>query len=319
MSLFSGLCAVVATAVPLAVAAVAGQAAAAATAIYHSAAENVYGWCAGYPGPRARQCAEAQCAKHGGRACRLVVECSNGWGAVAFAEAPAKGFGASCLGHVGSARRAAITYCMAATNSLCWVEAAFAPDGKTFSEAGNRDADRVWFAQMLLQIRRLLKGDADGRMNPETRAAISTFQTRLGRPPTGDVDDELVRRLLDSIGGTGVFARMVKSDVMPPLEKLLGEAGRTNRVFSVGLSPMPQQSIAKELMARNPEQRLLALATYLAARNTKCTLPARSASLLSEHNDTSTWNITCSEGSYTLIQSPGSSTIIGQGGAKKSE
>ena len=70
--------------------------ASAANAIYYSDRGNAYGWCAGYGHEYAHSCAGQYCRKNGGTNCSLVLDCDGGWGAIALAENPALGFGASC-------------------------------------------------------------------------------------------------------------------------------------------------------------------------------------------------------------------------------
>src|SRR3954447_17824640 len=82
----------------------------AATSIYYSAADNVFGWCAGYAIDRANSCARGNCVKFGGTQCKLVLTCNGGWGSVAMADDPISAMGASCgFGNAFWARTAALT------------------------------------------------------------------------------------------------------------------------------------------------------------------------------------------------------------------
>jgi hypothetical protein len=276
------------------------------TLIYYSAPERVYGWSAGYNSNRAHNSAGAQCAKQGGTACKAVVECS-GYGAVAYAETPLEGFGAGCAGDASSARRAALVGCIVASNGLCWTEVSFTPNGKTIE--GDRNFDRTYFAQMMLELRGLYKAAAMGDMNAETANAVSTFQERIGRPRTGIIDDELVHRLLDATRGSRSLARIMKQDILPSLEKALIESGTTTRrMFSVAPVPAKPMTFSEDLMARAVPHRRLALATFLSASGQKCTLPAKDVQRISGAEGV--WTIDCNEASYTLILHAGHWTIM---------
>ena len=106
------------------------------SAISHSAPENWSSWCAGYAPGKATRCALQRCQNRGGTACRVVVGC-NGPGAVAYAQQPAQGIGAACLGNEQSARIAALIGCMSATNSLCWTNFTFTSNGRAGDNGAN--------------------------------------------------------------------------------------------------------------------------------------------------------------------------------------
>lgn len=285
------------------------------TAIYYSAPENAYGWCAGYSLNRARSCAKGYCADEGGTDCNLAVECGGGWGAIAFAERPAEGFGASCgMADALAARAVALSNCMAVSNTMCWTDVAFNANGRTSSEASNRDFDITWYSQGMLQVRNYDPGTADGNFGRQTRSAISEFQTDLGRTATGDLDDELFFRLLDAVGGAQNLARIVKRDVVEPKQEELAE-----NVYSYSRLPAQPATFSEELMTRPLDQRLLALATLLASSNTKCTLPALDGQPLPDASS-GIWSIECVEGSYTLILGEdGSRTIMSGGSSEEPE
>ena len=126
----------------------------AATVICYSAPENSYGWCAGYNDGNGRICARDYCGDAGGTQCQLAIECDSGWGAIALAEHPAFGFGASCgMADALSARKVALMNCAVASNALCWTDSAFSGNAAQQSEAAKREFDLTWFSQGLLQIR----------------------------------------------------------------------------------------------------------------------------------------------------------------------
>jgi localization factor PodJL len=57
------------------------------------------------------------------------------------------------------------------------------------------DHDMAVKVQGLLKSRGLYGGALDGQIGAQTRAAIKTFQKKMGQAPTGVVDDELVQLL----------------------------------------------------------------------------------------------------------------------------
>src|SRR5689334_13581322 len=108
-----------------------GASARAATSIYYSANDSVFGWCAGYPIDQANSCARGNCVKFGGTQCKVILTCDGGWGAVALADAPLAAVGASCgLGSAFWARTAALTSCAAAAHTLCWSQTIFDANGR---------------------------------------------------------------------------------------------------------------------------------------------------------------------------------------------
>lgn len=281
-------------------------AAKAASVIFHSAPENAYGLCAGYPMQQANRCAETYCKKNGGSACRYVVGCPYA-GAVAFSERPARAFGASCWDDEVSARRAALIGCITAANTVCRTDASFSSRGRELDPASRQQFDRVWLAQIILQIPRLYDGPTDGVMGEKIASAIRTFQQRLGRLPTGVIDEELLQRLVDTAGGPTILARRFKRSLLPIIEKGIADARAKDRLFYTAVQPSTLTSFGQDLMNRSPEARNLALATYLSARNSKCMLPARNAQAMSE----TIWNVTCNEGTYTLLMTGEEIVILG--------
>jgi len=276
----------------------------AATVVYYSAPDNVYGWCAGYGYDRGHSCAKRYCIDAGGTACEMALECAGGWGAIAFAQHPAIGFGASCdMGDAVSARKAALVTCMAAANALCWTESTFSRNATTTSEASNRDFDMTWFSQGMLNIRHFDAGTSDGKAGPKTRAAIGEFQTRIGRPATGVIDDELFLRFVDAVGGAQNYIRIIKRDLIEPNQEDLAD-----HVYGYAGSPLAERSFSEELMERPAGERLTALATVLASDGMECTLPAVDAQVLGDASS-GFWSISCAEASYTLIMSEGTRMI----------
>ena len=278
--------------------------ASAGSAVYYSPSQNGYGWCAGYSNNRAHSCARSYCDEWGGNDCTLAVECNGGWGAVALAQDPISGIGVLC-GVTGStfARYMALANCMVASRTLCWTSTTFDGDGDELSEAANRAFDMAWYAQVMLQLGNYEPGTADGEIGPETRAAIEEFQTDIGRQPTGVLDDELFLRLVDSVGGVQRFVRIVERDV---IEKERAEFG--DIMYGYSPSPRPALSFTGELMERPAEDRRTALATFLSASGTTCSVPALEAEPMDPSSDV--WEIDCVEGSYTLMMSDGSWIVV---------
>ena len=283
------------------------------TITYYSPPERVYGWCANVGDQqRTHNCAMRGCTQHGGTACKPVTQCG-GWGAVAYAGRPIQGFGAGCAGDASSARRIALTACMSASEALCWTEVTFSPNGKRMTAADNLRFDRIWMAQLLLQINgKLYKGNIRGEVDRELYAAAAKFQEKLGRTGTGTLDNELIFRMIDGAGGTRHFAIIVKRDVLPSLEKAIAESGAgADRKY--GHSAAPQQgSISEDFNNRSAEARKLALATYLSARDSRCTLPAIQAQQMAPD----VWSVECNEADYTLVLQGGQSIITRSGRAK---
>lgn len=283
------------------------------TITYYSPPERVYGWCANVGDrPSTQSCAKRNCVQQGGTACRPVTECG-GWGAVAYAGQPVQGFGAGCAGDASSARRIALTACMSASEALCWTEATFSPNGRTATAADNLRFDRIWMAQLLLQINgKLYKGNVRGDEDRELYAAAAKFQEKLGRTGTGTLDNELIFRMIDGAGGTRHFAIIVKRDVLPTLEKAIAESGSGSE-RKYGHSAAPKQgSISEDFNNRSDEARKLALATYLSARDSKCTLPAIHAQQMVPD----VWSVECNEGGYMLMLQDGQSIVTRSGKAK---
>lgn len=276
----------------------------AATSIAYSADGNAYGWCAGYASGRAGSCALDQCTSSGGKACQQVLACSDGWGAVAFAEDPAVGFAADCgIADAWTARDQALGACVVASNAVCWTDSTFDRNGNEQSKQSNYDTDLTWYAQSLLQLDGFTKSPTDGVFGPATRDALGKFQTALGRTPTGTIDDETIRRLLDAEEGTTRFAAAIKRDIVDKERSAF-----IGRIYSQAASPNPSLSFTEDLAKRPVADARLALATFLAADGNKCTLPATSVTLLGEASSNS-WDIECAEANYTLIISADGGTV----------
>jgi len=275
----------------------------ATTAIYYSAPENTYGWCAGYASGKARDCAKRNCVNTGGKACKLALECRGGWSAVASAQRPAVGLGASCgMNDPSSARQMALASCIEASNALCWTVSTFSGNS-TSSAQSNRAFDEVWFSQALLSMRKYSVGNADGNIGARTRVAIKKFQTTIGMPANGEVGDELLGRLFDAVGGRQQFIRIIKRDVLEPRKKRFAR-----QIFAHAPSPLPEKSFGQELVERTQEQRLLALATFLAAAGIPCTPPAYDA-LQEEEN---LWVVDCDEDYYEVDTLAKTARKVGQ-------
>ena len=281
------------------------SAARADTAIYYSASENAYGWCAGYSYNRSHSCARSYCADQQATDCNLALECADGWGAIAFADNPAVGVGMSCgLNRASFARSLALANCMAVSNTICWTDVTFNGSGDTSSAASNREFDITWYSQALLQVRNYDPGTADGSFGRQTRSAIEEFQADIGRTATGELGDELFLRLLDAVGGAQHFSEILQRDVVEPEKQDLA-----SNMYGYSAAPVAKASFSQELMARTEDQRLTALAVLLASANSPCTLPALSGEAVPDATS-GTWEIECVEGSYTLILSDDGSRII---------
>lgn len=274
------------------------------TAIYYSPSQNGYGWCAGYSNNRAHSCARNYCSEYGGGDCSLALECNDGWGAIAFAADPVVGVGAMCgVNSASFARYMALANCMVASRALCWTSTTFNRSGNERSEADNRAFDMTWYAQVMLQIANYEPGTADGALGSGTRAALRAFQTKIGRQPTGELDDELFWRLVDAVGGVQRFARIIEKEV---LEEERGEFADV--MYANAPSPAPALSFTGELMERSIEERRTALATFLSAHGTECAIPALGAEPTDPATDV--WDIDCAEGSYILMMSEGSWVVV---------
>lgn len=64
--------------------------------------------------------------------------------------------------------------------------------------ASNVQAERVKAAQQKLQTAGLYKGPVDGRMDPDTRAALARFQEQNGLPRSERLDNQTYARLIGS-------------------------------------------------------------------------------------------------------------------------
>jgi hypothetical protein len=274
------------------------------SAIYYSPSQNGYGWCAGYSNNRAHSCARNYCAEWGGNDCTLAVECNGGWAAVAQAQEPTSGIGAMCgVNERSFARYIALATCMVASRTLCWTSSTFDGDGDEASEAANRAFDMAWYAQVMLQLAKHDPGTADGELGAGTRAAIREFQTSIGREPTGELNDELFWRLVDSVGGVQRFIRIIEQEV---LEKERPEFG--DIMYGYSPSPVPALSFTGQLMERSVEDRRMALATFLSSSGTPCSLPAIEATPTDPATDV--WQVDCAEASYILMMSDDSWIVV---------
>jgi hypothetical protein len=280
----------------------------AASAISHSVPENAYGWCAGYAPGRANRCAEQRCQKQGGTACQIVVGCV-GPGATAFAERPARGFGAACLGDERSARMAALIGCISATNSLCWTSVTFASNGRASDASANLRFDQVWIAQIALQLLTFFKEAADGSLSEATQAAVGAFQKEIGRAPTGTIDEELLRRMVDAVGGPRHLAGIIKRVQLSSLERQLVGAKPT-RLFYTALNALPPEKPQQYFKRLNGEELKQALTTYMKARGAACKTPSPSVSTISE----SIWIVVCNDVTYNVVFNEGGYSMITGGG-----
>ena len=87
---------------------------------------------------------------------------------------------------------------MSASEALCWTDVTFSPNGRKMTKADDLQFDRLWMAQLLLQINgKLYKGNIRGEADRELYAAAAKFQEKLGRTGTGILDNELIFRMID--------------------------------------------------------------------------------------------------------------------------
>lgn len=304
MSLFARMRLLIAAGAILVTAASFAKPAEAATAIYHSAQENAYGWCAGYAPARARSCALEQCKKQNGKECVLVAECT-GWGAVAYAQDPARGFGAACVGNVQSARHAALVMCASHSNTICWTNIAFSPNGRAQSAQSNRAFDRLWYSQFLLTERGLYSGRFDAQDGPRTRAAVSAMQARLGMEETGRIDDALLQGLIDAQMGLRGLAAAIRTSLLPAAVAELP----TSRIHGAATEPASDITFNAVLEQGGEPYRRRALASFVAALGHPCPVPARAAGFLpgyeinvsGEDHVLDAWAVICeNEGRYLV-------------------
>lgn len=280
----------------------------AASAISHSVPENVYGWCAGYAQAQANRCAQQNCRKQGGSACRFVVGCV-GPGATAFAERPARGFGAACLGDERSARMAALIGCISATNALCWTNVTFTSNGRASDAGANLRFDQIWIAQIALQSLKFFKEAADGSLSEATQAAVGAFQKEIGRAPTGTIDEELLRRMVDAVGGPRHLAGIIKREQLSSLERQLVGA-KPVRLFYTALNALPPEKPQQYFKRLNGEELKQALTTYMKARGATCKTPSPSVSTISEN----IWIVVCNDVTYNVVFNEGGYSMITGGG-----
>ena len=270
------------------------SAARAETAIYFSPTDGAFGWCIRDSRDAAHGCASRYCkSEHDGGSCEEAIACSGGWAAAAYAKDWARigGFGASCGFRTAAvARQLALAACMGASNDLCSTSASFA-GSRTSSEKSNREFDLVWVSQSILNAIGYDVGTVDGKMGPRTRKAIAEFENALGRTATGQIDDVLLSRLLDAVGGAQTYVRLIRKNILNPNEKLVSET-----TYAYARAPSPEKSFSDTLEERSQEQRLTALATFLAAAGAPCRLPARRAERKSEH----VWWVDCEQSAYEV-------------------
>jgi hypothetical protein len=278
------------------------------SAISHSAPENWSSWCSGYASGRAGRCALQRCQKRGGTACRVVVGC-NGPGAVAYAQQPAQGIGAACLGNEQSARMAALIGCMSATNSLCSTNFTFTSNGRAADDGANLRFDQVWIAQVALQSLKFLKEPADGVLTQATEQAIAEFQVTIGRLPTFNINDELLRRMVDAVGGPRQLAAIIKLEQLPSLERQLVGAKPT-RLFYTAQNALPPEKPQQYFKSLSGEELKVALTTYIMARGATCKTKLPSVSAVSE----GIWIVGCDDVTYNVVFNEGGHSMITGGG-----
>jgi|GEM_PF-6119690 len=288
-------------------AALSGPPARADTSVAYSPAENSYGWCAYTDGTDVERCALRQCQSYGGTACRTVVLCGEGMNAVALAQAPAVGIGVSCgVGNPFTARAVALAACMRATNANCWTDTIFDAIGNQTPQETVWAGDRAFFATGILQLRNFEVDDLTDTLDGQARAALSDFQAKVGLPQSGEPDNDTLGRLFWSVS-VGTVTRELGSFF---LDAYAGDLA--GRAYGHAVSGNPPRQVGEEWLAMDEATRMKAVATFLAARGTACTLPARAAFPPFEE-DADFWSVECAEGSYSLIIDEGGTTILNDG------
>jgi peptidoglycan hydrolase-like protein with peptidoglycan-binding domain len=283
-----------------------GGAAPAATAMYYSDVDQYYGWATGYELGRAEYEARSSCSGAGGAQCRLVLECSNGYGAVAFAGGDNRGVGLSCgLRDAYYARLLALLTCSVAANALCWTESAFDSNGNELSTSSNGSFDLTFYVQQMLIAQKLYGGDVDGEAGPQTRDAVRAFQAKLGVQMSGEIDDALFFTLIDAVGGSQLLIQGLKAAILDPMQDEVSVHS-----YSYSSAPLPAVSLSEEIGGRSELEQRTALATLLTLQDWPCTLPARSAKPLGNDYTTQGWNVTCDEGDVTIIFMEGSTLVM---------
>lgn len=276
----------------------------AATAFFYSDPEQYYGWAAGYNYSRAESEAHKGCDQ-GGKSCKFVLECDGGWAAVAFADGYAKGVGFSCgYAKAIGARIAALVTCTAASRTLCWTSSTISNGGQERSAKDNRDFDMAFYAQAMLNSMGFDPGSIDGEMGGKTRDALKTFQAKLRLPPTGKLDDELFRRLLDAYGGRLVMAQSFQDGLVTPYKDEYAKS-----TFVLASQPYAGKSFSEEIATRDENYRRLTLATLLTMWDKPCTVPANAADAVPA-DGTGGWLVKCAEGDFTVLMSAGTHTIM---------
>ena len=270
--------------------------AAAATSIAYSVATDYYGWCADYSAAEAPQCALDGCVKGGGNDCQVVLSCTSGNHAVAFADASATGFGAICgLQQRIGARLGALTVCIGATNSICWLASTFDDNGNERSDAEDREFSLTFYTQMLLNDRGYELGTQDGEMGPESRAAIRRFQSDFALEVTGEPTEDLVYLLIAAQGGMQVFAdRMRKAFNNSTI------SANENTYYGAARVPAVWPSYREELLGRSEDVQRHVIAGILRDNQNPCVTPS-SLEAVPPDGSAGVWYVTCPEGEYTVV------------------
>jgi hypothetical protein len=214
------------------------------------------------------------------------------------------------MGSAAAARIWALTRCAALSRTLCWTDTTFDRSGSKSSAASNLAFDMTLYAQVMLQVRHYELGDADGQPGPRTRAAIAKFESDIGLAPQGEVTAEVLDRLVDAVGGATHLAWILNRDVVEPRKD-------EDYGYVTSSAPAPELSISEEAAALPEPQRLVRLATMLAASGDPCAIPAKSAERPFDDGDM--WLVECAEQSYTLILNPDGSRVIMSGTASTEE
>jgi hypothetical protein len=188
-------------------------AARAGTVVYYSAPDLGYGWCSEHGSQSAtRECARKGCEGAGNSDCRLVLDCSSGWAAVAETDGNSVVAAVCERNSAIHARHHALLLCIAAARAECWTTTAFFGSSET-SQADNRAFDQAWYAQVLLTEAGYEIGPIDGDLGPRTRRAIRDFQSRAGLAETGTPSQKLLDLLLARFGGMAGFAAAIKREI----------------------------------------------------------------------------------------------------------
>jgi hypothetical protein len=256
-------------------------------------AEGTYGVCVGC-GPDGETQASLDC----GLLCWETRRCETGWAATAasYGEKP-NGYGIVC-GRETEMDGIALSWaaCLVAANDYCFADRSFSPDGAVHDIPETFDI--VYISQILLETLGYDPGASDGIETAATRAAMQAFRSDLGLPATdGRITQDGAWELVTAAGGKQAFIDFIDRELIGPLRGPLAED-----IIVAAASPAPRLPLGRELAAYNEATRLYAMSLVLRGAGYPCADQALSAEAMSE--EAAAWNVTCSDGSYTVLMRP---------------